>query len=109
MVKAEVEKTWVSGGLTKRVINIAPDKANQLMSYKAVRTYVTKKQAELGSDAKILVRGMNILRSTTLKGMDDDLMTEEQYDEYTQGKVEDNDKFKYFTNLQLTIVKPNKR
>lgn len=103
MVKTEIVSDVNVGGQKKRTINVFPEKG-KLLSYKAVISYVEKKQKE-NPNMRMLVRGMNILRATTLKGLNDLLMTEKEYAEYTNGKVEDNDKFKYFTSLQIVLVK----
>ena len=84
-----------------------PEKG-KVMSYSAVKAYIEKKQEE-NPNVRMIVRGMNILRATTLKGLNDPMMTEQEYNEYTDGKVEDNQKFKYFTNLQIVLVKMNKK
>ena len=68
---------------------------------------VQKIKKKLPKDAKYVVRGLNILRDTTLKSYNDPFMTEDEYDEYTAGKVKDNTKFKYFYGFTISIRIPN--
>ncbi len=44
---------------------------------------------DLPKGTNYTVSGLNILRNSTLKSYNENFMTEEDYDEYTQGKVTD--------------------
>ena len=49
------------------------------------------------------VSGLNLLRNSTLKSYNETFMTEQDYDEYTQGKVTDASKSDKFYDFTVTI------
>jgi hypothetical protein len=70
---------------------------------------VTKQTKDLPEGSKVVVRSLNILRDTTLKGYNNDFMDEDTYYEYAKGKVKDDTKFKYFRNFTITVKEPNRQ
>ena len=107
MVKKDPVKEFVTPNYIKKTITIRPDKANQLFTYKQVKTYCEQVLKTLHKDSKMIVKAENILRDTTLKSYDDDFISQAEYDNYTQGKVKDATKFDKFYNFTITIREPN--
>ena len=106
MAKTTVTDTQ-NKNYTVKKIEINPDNATQVFTYKFIRDYCAIFFKKLPKDAKYVVRGLNILRDTTLKSYNDPFMTEDEYAEYTAGKVKDNTKFKYFYGFTISIRIPN--
>jgi hypothetical protein len=107
MVKKDKTIEIITPNFIKRTITVRPDKENQLFTFKQVKEYCEKKQKQLPENAKMIIRGLNILRDTTLKSYDDNFMTEDEYDNYSKGKVKDSSKFDKFYNFTITIIQPN--
>lgn len=93
-----------SKGFTTKSITVKPKKADGLFSFNDIKRYIEK---HMPKDKKVIVRATNILRDTTLKGYNDEFMTEDEFDDYIRGKVKDHDKFKYFYDFTVTIVEKN--
>jgi hypothetical protein len=107
MVRKDPVKEIITPNYIKRTITVRPDKDNQLFTFKQVKEFCEKKEKQLPANAKMVVRGLNILRDTTLKSYDDDFMNEDEYDEYSIGKNKDSSKFNKFFNFTITILEPN--
>ena len=103
MVKKDPVIEKVSLGFTKKTLTIRPDKKNQVFTYKQEKNYSEQVLKSLPRDAKVVITGQNILRDTTLKGYNDNIMSEEEYEIYTRGKVADDSKFDKF--LYITLMK----
>ena len=61
-----------------------------------------------GEKIKILIRGLNPQKMTTLKGYSENYSTED-LDDYYDGRVENPEKFKEFFFLEFTIIKNKKK
>lgn len=107
MVRKDPVIEKVFKNYTKKIITIRPDKDDQVFTFKQIKKYIEEKTKDLPKDSKFFVRGLNILRDTTLKGYEDDFMTQDDYDEYSKGKVKDATKFDKFYNFTITIQQPN--
>jgi len=103
MVKRDPVKVYETENYMKKTITIRPDKDNQLFTFKQIKDYVTNKMKDLPKGTNYTVSGLNILRNATLKSYNENFMTEEDYDEYTQGKVTDATKFDKFYEFTVTI------
>ena len=103
MVKRDPVKVYETENYIKKTITIRPDKDNQLFTFKQIKDYVTNKMKDLPKGTNYTVSGLNILRNSTLKSYNENFMTEEDYDEYTQGKVTDATKFDKFYEFTVTI------
>ncbi len=103
MVRKSPVTEFVTSNYTKKTITIRPDADNQVFTFKQVQEYCNKKMKDFKPDAKVVVTGLNILRNTTLKGYDDDFMSEDSYEEYAKGKVNDSSKFDKFYSFTITI------
>ena len=57
-----------------------------------------------GTDAKIMIRGLNADKWNTLKGYSTDLNIED-FEDYYKNKVSDTSKFEYFTQLEISVFK----
>lgn len=90
----------------KRTLTIRPDEEDQVFTFKQIKKYVEEKMKDLPPNGRYFVRGLNILRDTTLKGYEDDFQTQDEYDEYAKGKVKDATKFDKFYNFTITIHQP---
>lgn len=90
----------------KKSVTIHPDGENQLFSLDHIRKYCTEKMKGFKEGSNVVITAMNILRETTLKGFNDDFMTDDQYDEYMNNKVDDSEKFQFFHNFTITIREP---
>ena len=88
-------------------ITYYPDKANEYFTQNKIRNFYNKVKSTLPEGSKVIIRGMNIVRGTTLKGYNDDFMTDEQYEEYARGKVKDVEKFKVFKIFTITVLEKN--
>jgi hypothetical protein len=106
-MKKDPVKELVTPNFIKKTVTIRPDKENQLFTYKQVKSYGEQVLKTLPKDSKMIVKGENILRDTTLKGYNDDFLSQEEYDEYAQGYVKDSTKFDKFYNFTITILEPN--
>ncbi len=103
-VKAPVIKDL--GNVTTKQITLAPPQGT-LLTYSQIRDFCKETEKKLPKGSKIVVRGENIMRFTTLystfgKKWD----TDEGYDEYLNGAVEDSDKYKVFYNFTISIKSP---
>jgi hypothetical protein len=92
---------------TSKEQTIYTDKDNQYFKYKTIRDFVKKQEASLPQGSKMIVRGMNILRETTLKGYNGEMMTDEQHEEYVKNKVKNTAGFEVYTNFTITVLEPS--
>ena len=106
-IKKELVSTVTTIGFTKKTFVFRPEKENQVFDFKSAHKVYNKFLESVPENSKVVVRGLNILRDTTLKGFDDEFIDEDAYDDYTKGKVANVDKFKYFYNLTITVLEPN--
>ena len=106
-IKRELVNTVTTIGFTKKTYIFRPEKENQVFDFKSAQKVYNKFIETVPDNSKVVVRGLNILRDTTLKGIDDEFIDEGIYDDYTKGKVANADKFKYFYNLTITVLEPN--
>ena len=106
-IKKELVSTVTTIGFTKKTYVFRPEKENQVFDFKSAQKVYNKFLESVPENSKVVVRGLNILRDTTLKGFDDEFIDEDAYDDYTKGKVANVDKFKYFYNLTITVLEPN--
>ena len=106
-IKKELVSTVTTIGFTKKTYVFRPEKENQVFDFKSAQKVYNKFLESVPENSKVVVRGLNILRDTTLKGFDDEFIDEDTYDDYTKGKVANVDKFKYFYNLTITVLEPN--
>ena len=106
-IKKELVSTVTTIGFTKKTYVFRPEKENQVFDFKSAQKVYNKFLESVPDNSKVVVRGLNILRDTTLKGFDDEFIDEDTYDDYTKGKVANVDKFKYFYNLTITVLEPN--
>ena len=106
-IKKELVSTVTTIGFTKKTYVFRPEKENQVFDFKSAHKVYNKFLESVPENSKVVVRGLNILRDTTLKGFDDEFIDEDTYDDYTKGKVANVDKFKYFYNLTITVLEPN--
>ena len=106
-IKKELVSTVTTIGFTKKTYVFRPEKENQVFDFKSAQKVYNKFVESVPENSKVVVRGLNILRDTTLKGFDDEFIDEDTYDDYTKGKVANVDKFKYFYNLTITVLEPN--
>ena len=68
--------------------------------------YFNDEAQKKGKPYKLGIRALAIDQWKTLKGMDaDELMSEEDYDEYFVNKVSDTFKFSKFEQVQIYIIK----
>jgi len=56
---------------------------------------------------RIHIIGLNIQHWTTLKSLDGDIKTDEEYDDYYINKVENVDKFEYFSQIIFDVITSN--
>ena len=103
MVKRDPVKIFETPNYIKKTITVRPDKENQLFTHKQIRDYVTNKIKDLPKGAEYTVTGLNILRNSTLKMYAEAFMTDEEYEKYTKGKVDDDTKFDKFYEFTVTI------
>jgi hypothetical protein len=103
MVRRDPIKIFETPNYIKKTITIRPDKDNQIFTFKQVKDYVSKKMQDLPDGSLYNVTALNILRNSTLKMYAEDFMSEDKYEEYTRGKVEDNEKFDKFYEFTVTI------
>lgn len=82
------EKTEISKGLKNKKITLAPEKEGQVLTY----------------GSRIVVRGLSILKDTTLySSYKNKWKSEQEWDDYLQGKAEEADKFKFFHNFTIDV------
>jgi len=95
------------GNITSKKITFAPEKDNQLLTYNQIKNYTESIKKKLPVGTKIIVRGMNMMRSTTLySSYSKEWPTDEQHDDYLEGKaqdVDDIDKFNLFYNFTIDL------
>jgi len=63
---------------------------------------ILAKLSKPGSNAKIMIRGLNADKWSTLKGFSTDLNIED-FEDYYKNKVNDSSKFEYFTQLEVSV------
>lgn len=103
MVRRDPVKILETPNYIKKTITIRPDKDNQIFTFKQVKDYVSKKMQDLPDGSAYTVTALNILRNSTLKMYAEDFMSEDKYEEYAKGKVEDSEKFDKFYEFTVTI------
>lgn len=69
MVRIDPVVKMVTQNYIKSTITIRPDKDNQVFTFKQVKDFCEKKFKTLPPDTKIVVKGLNILRDTTLRDL----------------------------------------
>ena len=94
------------GNVQSKQITLAPPQGH-LLTYAQIREFCKDAEKNLPKGSKLVVRGQNILRFTTLyssygKKWD----TDEQYENYLNGAVEESDKFKKFYNFTISVKIP---
>lgn len=104
MVKKELVSENKFNGFTKKEFVFRPDKKNQVFSYDMVKRIYNEFIKSLPKNSRNVVRGLNILGDTTLKGYNQDFKTVEEYDDYIKGKVTDETKFQFFYNITITVL-----
>ena len=57
-------------------------------------------------DCKSIIRALNIKSWSTLKGLSEDNINIQSYENYFKGKVSDPTKFEKFFQLSITVVQP---
>lgn len=92
---------------TEKTIQITRNNKHKEMDVDEMHNILTGLQTRLGSDAKIMVRGMNAQRFFTFKGFNDEELNVDDFDEYYKNKVEDEEKFAMFSMIQITVLQPN--
>ena len=89
--------------LYEETYNAKEDKT--LLTYEQIKTYCKELEKELekkyGNRSEMMVRGLNILGNTTLKGYKSGFYDDDK--DYLDGEVEDTSKFKYLYNFTVTI------
>lgn len=94
----------LGNGIKSKSITLAPEKANQLLTYQQIRDFVEKQKEKLPFGTKIFVRALNIQRDSSLySSYKDKWKTNEEWDDYLQGKAKESDKYKYFYNFTIDI------
>jgi hypothetical protein len=96
-------KTLVTPNYTKKTITIRPNKQNQLFSRKQIKESCQKQMLKLGINDRMTVRGLNILRNSSLKSYEDDFMDDDAWDDYCKSKVRDSSKYDKFYSFTITI------
>jgi hypothetical protein len=107
-MRSDAIQTLKTANYTKKTITIRPDKDNELFTFNQIKTYCNDVEKTLGKNEKMVVKGLNILKDSTLRGYNDDFMSEDEWDEYCQGKVHDSTKFNLFYNFTIVVRSPNK-
>ena len=98
------EKTEISKGLKNKKITLAPEKEGQVLTCKQIKNFVEAKKKDLPFGSRIVVRGLNILKDTTLySSYKNKWKSEQEWDDYLQGKAEEADKFKFFHNFTIDV------
>ena len=103
--KIAEKKINLGNGIISKSITLAPEKDNQLLTYQQIRDFVDNQKKKLPFGDKILVRALNIEKSSTLYSSYDPhgWKTNEEWDNYLQGKAKESDKYKYFYNFTIDI------
>jgi hypothetical protein len=78
-------------------------KKSQVMKFSEVVKLAEHHEKQLKPNQKLVIRGLNIMQDMTLKGYNDDIMDENEYDEYARGKVKNFKKFSYFYSVTFSI------
>lgn len=96
------------GTITSRQITLAPPKG-KLLTYKHIREYCKKLEKDhLPKGSTLVVRAKNIIRDTTLySSYTTPWKTDDQYDKYLNGEVEESEKYKVFYNFTVSIKTTN--
>jgi hypothetical protein len=89
--------------LTKKKGEFSPQDVNDLIV--KLHNDASKKQEKI----KLMVRGLAVDKWATLKGFGDENFDVADYQEYFHNRVKNDAKFNKFSNLQLTMVKLNKK
>lgn len=98
------EVTKKLGNVKSKKITLAPEKENQLLTYQQIRDFVEKQKKNIPKGSTLVVRALNIERSTTLySSFTDQWKTNDEWDDYLQGKAKESDKYKYFYNFTIDI------
>ena len=102
--KIKETKNDLGNGILSKTITFAPENNNQLLTYKQIRDFVENQKKKLPFGSKILVRALNIEKNSTLySSYVDHWKTNEEWDDYLQGKAKEADKYKYFYNFTIDI------
>ena len=107
MVRKDPVKIVNTPNYTKKTVTIRPDKDNELFTFSQIKKYCEDVSKTLSIDDKMVVKGLNILKDSTLKGYDDNFISDEDWNDYSQGKVKDSEKFNNFYNFTITIRSSN--
>jgi hypothetical protein len=105
ILQAETRKKKKIGKVTETTIKLTRRDDKPISMALAKQTIEGLIDRTHKNNGKILVRALNAEKWTTLKGFDTDF-DEDNYDEYYENRVQskDIDKFKEFSQLEITIV-----
>ncbi len=104
MVRITRREYTLKNGSVVKELTVKPNKQNQLFTYDQIKQFLDQKLPMISKDKKVIIRALNVLQDTTLKGYNDDsLITEDEYDSYLNGEVKDPQKFKHFFNFTISI------
>ena len=96
-----IDKTFRDGSISK-VIEIKPKRNNEVIQLDDVRKMynILKKKHQ---NKKIHIQGMSGDRKRQLTVDGNRFVTDDDYDDYFDGKVEDDSKFKLFYQIKVNI------
>mmetsp|Transcript_4229 Transcript_4229/g.5580 ORF Transcript_4229/g.5580 Transcript_4229/m.5580 type:complete len:92 (-) Transcript_4229:109-384(-) len=83
-------------------------KKNKKITYKDVKgisKYLQDEADKKGQNIKYGIKALAIDQWKTLKSMDNEMITEEDYDDYFVNKVSNVSKFNKFEQLQIYVIK----
>lgn len=99
---SEILKNLVRDKSTTKILKLTAKKAQDnitLNDIKSIITAINKKDPS----AKVRIRGLADSWKT-LKGFNSDLMTDEDIDEYLNGRVRNTSKFKSFSQIEISSI-----
>ena len=111
MVKKVIKNYTLKSGRTVKEMIVRPDKDNGIFTYKDIMNFVNTNIKTVAPHKRVVVRALNILGdrtldtfNTTIKGRNDNqMLNEDQFDEYTKNKVKDYSMFKHFFSFSISI------
>jgi len=109
MVKKVIKNYTLKSGRTVKEMIVRPDKDNGIFTYKDIMNFVNTNIKTVAPHKRVVVRALNILGdrtldtfNTTIKGRNDNqMLNEDQFDEYTKNKVKDDSMFKHFFSFSI--------
>jgi|688.fasta_scaffold855491_2 hypothetical protein len=105
-MKTKLLKNKTIGNQSYKVNQITLDEDEENFTLDDVKDVLKTFEKQKKSDKdKVMIRGLNGMNWVLLKALNKNLFTEKEIDDYLEAQVQDAQKFKEFSQLEVSIIK----